>query len=96
MLQGEWDSSRRRIRLVSRRTVLTNGLGAALLGSGLAAGAATAAAKVPKAQAGYKDAARAAMRCDRCLQFQPPTSCKIVDGAISPSGSCDFFAPKPS
>jgi hypothetical protein len=56
---------------------------------------AQAAAKVPKSQAGYKDASRAGMGCDRCLQFQPPASCKIVDGAVSPSGSCDFFAPKP-
>jgi hypothetical protein len=29
------------------------------------------------------------------VQFQPPASCKLVDGSISPSGSCDFFAPKP-
>ena len=95
MLRGESDPRRRRIRRVSRRTLLSTGLGAALLSSGLAARSAIAAAKVPKTQAGYKDAPRAAVRCDRCVQFQPPAGCQIVDGAISPAGSCDFFAPKP-
>lgn len=66
-----------------------------MLASAISAGRAQAAAKVPKSQAGYKDAPRSGMRCDRCLQFQPPAACKIVDGAISPSGWCDFFAPKP-
>ena len=79
---------------LSRRRLLTTGAAVALAGV-LAAERARAAGKVPKAQADYKDAPRGAVRCDRCVQFQPPSGCKIVDGPVSPAGSCDFFAPKP-
>jgi hypothetical protein len=75
--------------------VLAQGGLATLLAAGFAAPAARAAAKVPKSQADYEDKPRGGVRCDRCLQFQPPAACKVVDGAISPAGSCDFFAPKP-
>lgn len=74
-----------------------------LLAGALALGAETllapqtaSAAKLAKAQAGYKDSPRAGARCDKCLQFQPPAACKLVDGAVSPSGSCNLFAPRPS
>lgn len=83
---------------VSRRSVTRGAvcaLGGAMAGGLLARGRALAASKVPKNQAGYRDAAKGAARCDACVQFQPPASCKLVDGSISPSGSCDFFAPKP-
>ena len=53
-----------------------------------------ASSKVPKTQAGYKNVPRGSVRCDKCLQYLPPSGCKIVDGEISPSGSCDFFAPR--
>jgi hypothetical protein len=81
----------------SRRRVLVQGAAgaAAALTGVVAAGRTSAAAKVPKTQAGYKDTPHGVVRCDRCLQFQPPSGCKIVDGAISPAGSCDFFAPRP-
>jgi hypothetical protein len=68
-------------------------LGAAAIAASLA-GEARAGAKVPKNQAGYQDTPRGGARCDRCTQYQPPTSCKIVEGAVSPSGACNFFAPK--
>lgn len=81
---------------VSRRRVLSRAAAWAA-GATLAAGAASRALavyKVPKTQAGYKDDARGGNRCDRCLQFLPPGGCKIVDGAVSPQGSCNFFAPR--
>lgn len=82
-------------RLVSRRGLIWRGAVVAAALSASVGRPATAAAKVPKTQAGYKDAPRAGMRCDRCVQFQPPAGCKIVEGAVNPNGSCDFFAPKP-
>ena len=30
---------------------------------------------------------------DKCVQFQPPNACKVVDGTISPRGSCRIFSP---
>jgi hypothetical protein len=57
--------------------------------------AAAGGGKVSQAQARYQNAPRGGQRCDRCLQFEPPSACKIVEGAVSPSGSCNFFAPRP-
>jgi hypothetical protein len=82
---------------LSRRSLLSRGVACAVggaLASQLLARRAAAAVKMQKVQAGYKDGPRGGMRCERCIQFQPPAACKIVDGAISPSGSCDLFAPK--
>ena len=66
--------------------------GSALISTIFPPRAAAASSKVPKAQAGYRDAPKGAIRCDRCTQYQPPTGCNIVEGPISPSGSCNFFA----
>ena len=88
-----------RTGVVSRRKVLFRGI-TCVIGGGTVAGSlairqAQANAKVPKSQAGYKDSPKGGGRCDKCVQFQPPAACKIVDGAVSPSGSCNYFAPKP-
>jgi hypothetical protein len=87
------------IEPTSRRGMLCSGAvllcaGAVLPGLTLASEA-VAAAKVPQGQAGYQSSPRGEARCDKCLQFQPPSACKIVDGAVSPSGSCNFFAARP-
>jgi hypothetical protein len=34
-------------------------------------------------------------RCDGCLQWEPPDSCKVVEGKISPRGWCALYAPRP-
>lgn len=81
-----------RRRLLVRSAGLAAG-GAALAGVLGAAQSAQANYKVSQSQAGYKSSPRGGVRCDKCQQFQPPSGCKIVDGAISPSGSCNFFAP---
>jgi hypothetical protein len=80
---------------ISRRRVLR--VGALFIGAGAAglASSAAAAAKVSQAQAGYKGKPNGPYECDKCKQFQPPSACNIVDGAVSPTGSCNFFAPKP-
>lgn len=83
---------------ITRRNMLAKSMfcaSAAAAGPLLGAGRATAAPKLQKADAEYKDAPRGSMRCDKCIQFQPPASCKVVNGPISPSGSCDLFAPAP-
>ncbi len=82
----------------SRRLVLRGG--ALIFGAGAAAGAtargppAWAVIKIPQNQAHYSSRPRGANECDKCVQFQPPAACKIVDGLVSPSGSCDFFGAK--
>jgi hypothetical protein len=85
---------------VSRRLVLIRGcalfgFAAALSATALCGGSASAnSGKIPQREAKYNESSRGSARCDKCLQFQPPSTCKIVDGAISPSGSCNFFAPR--
>jgi len=82
-----------RRRFLSKGTILLGG--GTILSRVLAAPTAAASSgKISQAQAKYQNAPKGASRCDRCVQFQPPSACKIVDGVISPSGSCTFFAPR--
>ena len=80
--------------VVSRRRLIC---GAGLLagGVGLVAFPAAAQTKVSKAIANYQSSPKGAARCDGCTQWQGPSSCKVVQGVISPSGWCQLYAPKP-
>ncbi len=75
-----------------RRKVLR--LGAAILGGGLIEPAA-AQQKVQKPQVQYQDKPKNGAQCDACVHFAAPSSCKLVDGAIAPSGWCLLFVKKP-
>ena len=81
---------------ISRRVVLT---GTALaLGAAAAATAATCARaqqKVSQVDAKYQAQPKDGQQCDACVQFQPPSACKLVDGNIAPTGWCTLFAAKP-
>ncbi len=74
-----------------RRKVL--GFGVAILGGALV-DAASAQQKVPKAQVQYQDKPKNGAQCDGCLQFVAPSSCKLVDGTIAPTGWCLLFVKK--
>ena len=84
------DLSRR--SLLSRATLFA--AGGALVGSGLVAGAASAATKLSEKTVNYQNGPKGKARCDNCIQWQPASSCKLVDGNISPSGWCNIYAPK--
>ena len=77
----------------SRRTVLC--AGAAAVAAVGVAGRAVAQEKIDKSIVMYQDKPHDGQECDKCLQFQPPNSCTIVAGVISPTGWCGAFAPKP-
>jgi hypothetical protein len=78
---------------MSRRRALI-AAGSVLLGAGgVAVSSASAATKMAKAGVGYRDKPQGAARCDGCAQWQAPAACKIVAGAISPSGWCTLYAP---
>ena len=76
---------------LSRRALL--GTTALVLGAA-AVGASPAAAdeKVPQSEAKYQNSPKGQQRCEICLQFEPPHTCKIVQGQINPKGWCQFFA----
>ena len=76
---------------------------AALTGTALAFGAATAAAltqqaaaqeKLSQSAAKYQATPNGTDHCALCVNFQPPNACKFVQGEISPKGWCQLFSPK--
>jgi hypothetical protein len=54
---------------------------------------AAAAPTISKAAVAYQDQPQGGRECDKCLQFVSPDGCKIVEGTISPHGSCRIFQP---
>jgi hypothetical protein len=89
------NSNRNDCQRISRRVVLT---GTALaLGAPAAAAAISQAAaqeKMSQADAKYQGTPKGDQRCDGCMLFEPPRTCKIVQGEISPSGWCQLFVKK--
>ncbi len=67
--------------------------GGALAGSSLVASAAPA--PLSQKAANYQTMPKGNARCNVCSQWQAPSSCKVVEGAILPSGWCSLYAPKP-
>jgi hypothetical protein len=39
----------------------------------------------------YQATPKGEARCDNCKQFTAPSSCKIVDGSVEPSGWCTVY-----
>jgi len=69
--------------------------GGALIGTGLAAPAASAqGAKLAPAVAHYQETPKGKAECDTCASFLAPSGCKLVTGKISPSGWCMLYAAK--
>jgi High potential iron-sulfur protein len=85
---------------LSRRRVFQTLVGsAAMVGAVIAlAGSqpADAQSKTPKNVAKYQDNPNKGAKCSDCRFFQPPKSCQLVAGDISPNGWCSFFAKKPA
>ena len=74
----------------SRRSLLCSAVGA----TGVLAVTlkpALAQPKISKVAVNYQDNPDGDKRCDKCIQFQPPDACKMVEGTISPQGSCRIF-----
>jgi hypothetical protein len=78
---------------ITRRSVLT---GVAVAGSIplLAMSVCPAMAKMSEASVAYQDTPKWDRNCAGCGLFQPPSSCKTVDGVISPNGWCKIWVKK--
>ena len=81
--------SRRSMRIFRRS--LFQGAAAGILAA--ACHPASAQPKISKIAVNYQDHPDGNKRCDKCIQFQPPDACKVVEGTISPQGSCRIFIP---
>src|SRR5215471_2607096 len=79
---------------LARRSLLRRILGAISASALFSAALHSAAAviKISQKAVAYQDHPEGDKRCAKCIQFQPPDACKIVDGAISPNGYCQLFA----
>ncbi|HEY5071062.1 MAG TPA: hypothetical protein VII63_03435 [Caulobacteraceae bacterium] len=79
---------------LSRRGLLR---GAALAAGGgvlFTSAVSAAPAKLSQKVAAYQPTPKGKQRCDNCIQWLPPASCKVVEGPISPAGWCNLYAPK--
>jgi hypothetical protein len=81
---------------ISRRQVLTVVAGAAGAATALIGVSTPAHAKAAQKAVKYQDTPKGEQRCDNCALFEPPSSCKTVDGTISPEGWCMVYAKKPA
>jgi hypothetical protein len=83
---------------ISRRRVLTVAVGVAGATTGAAIlGTATPAhAKVAQKAVKYQETPKGDQTCENCALFEAPSSCKTVDGTISPQGWCMVYAKKPA
>jgi High potential iron-sulfur protein len=55
---------------------------------------AAAQTKVAKKVVAYQDQPHDGQSCGNCLQFEPPSACKVVEGVITPTGWCQVWAKK--
>jgi hypothetical protein len=65
-----------------------------MIGAGLVPTAAAASDKMPPKAVSYRPTPNGKQRCDSCVNFQAPSSCKFVDGAVAPSGWCMLYRSK--
>jgi hypothetical protein len=82
---------------LSRRSVLKSAVLMAVtasVGTLAAHKKAPAQQKASKATMKYQDRPNGEMKCSNCLQFEPPASCKVVEGTISSDGYCIAWAKK--
>lgn len=80
-------------RCLLRQVALVAG-GAAVLGTVVINRA--HAAQVSQKLVAYQETPHGAQQCDNCAQFQAPSSCKVVEGTVSPTGWCKVYVKKPA
>lgn len=85
---------------LSRRSILRNAFtvsGTAVFGTIMSRNRrAEAQTKAAQSVVGYQATPHEGQACDTCLQFVPPSSCKVVEGTISPAGWCKVYVKKPA
>ena len=79
---------------VTRRNFL-RGAATAVAGAAIPIRFAHAQQKASKQAMQYQDTPKNGQQCDQCMHFEPPKSCKVVEGDISPKGWCVAWAKKP-
>jgi hypothetical protein len=88
------DSKNKDRAQVTRRAILRGAAVAASAVPVLLAGVSTAHAKATQKAVGYQDTPKGEQSCANCRVFEPPSSCKTVEGIVSPSGWCKIYIKK--
>lgn len=85
-----------RAKRVSRRDFLyTAAVGSLVIaGANVIASPALAVSKMQQKAVSYQQTPKGNLQCANCANFEPPASCKLVDGTISPSGWCTLYSAK--
>lgn len=79
----------------SRRTILLRSVACAAGAAALLQSAKYAnAGKMARSAAAYQDSPKGPQECSNCAFFEAPSTCKVVDGNISPSAWCKLWAKK--
>ena len=78
---------------ISRRALLRGAAGA-LSVPVFAISVNAAMAKSAQSAVAYETTPKNGHSCGICMNFEPPTSCKLVDGTISPTGWCKLWTEK--
>ena len=82
-----------RMGQLHRRQLLEMGLKVAAGFLGFKTGSrASAREKASRQEAEYQDNPKDIRMCATCSLFEPPKSCKVVEGDVSPYGWCKLFA----
>jgi High potential iron-sulfur protein len=79
---------------VTRRTILRGAAVAASAIPVLLAGVSAAHAKASQKAVAYQDTPKGEQSCANCRVFEPPSSCKTVEGPVSPNGWCKIYIKK--
>jgi hypothetical protein len=92
-MTGSHGFSRRGVLAIAASAVGTSVTGAAaVVGTSKSAQAAKVSQQVVK----YQDTPKGEQRCENCVRFEPPSTCKIVDGTVAAQGWCTVYAKKPA
>jgi hypothetical protein len=80
------------MKRITRKTALTSLVIVPIAAEAALLNVAAAQAADNKAQYKYQDQpGTGGAKCSECSLFQPPNSCSIVTGTISPNGWCTAF-----
>jgi len=79
-------------------TIAASAVGTSIAGAAAVIGTSTSAlaAKVSQLVVKYQDTPKGEQRCENCLHFEPPSTCKIVEGTVAAQGWCMVYAKKPA
>jgi high potential iron-sulfur protein len=81
--------------ITRRRLVLAGAAGTLILRAAARARAQQQTEKLGKADADYQATPKNDQQCSECTKFQPPQSCSVVTGTISPKGWCKLYEEPP-